>query len=139
MALEEDLRTRLLALPEVKAAKAVISWYELSREKWPVAVLLTAVGPGEGWTHTGVTGLVNPRVQIDVYGDKEAVVTALARTIKADLQRLDRVTIGGTIFQPPSTLNARFFDTQQIGGTDSGAGRKVYRVMQDFSLWAKQA
>ena len=102
MALEEDLLTRIAGVATTLGGPVTrVSWFELPRETWKRAVLLTPVFPGDEWTHEGVNGLARPRVQIDVYGDVREAVTALARAVKAELQRTDPVTVGSTKFLPP--------------------------------------
>ncbi len=139
MAWQEDLRTRLLGLPSLAAITGNVSWYDLPRGLWSAAVLLTEVSPGEGWTHDGPMTLLNPRVQFDCYAEAATDVRTLEGIIKDELQRLDDVTIGDTVFSPPAQLQIRLRTREELTGSDSQPARTLYRVMQDFSFFTRPA
>jgi hypothetical protein len=90
MAMEEDLVARLTGVAEIGALVGTrVSWFELPRAGGLPAVMLTMVYPGEDWTHEGPMALTAPRVQFDL-GARGFDSRALARLIKAEMQRLGR-------------------------------------------------
>lgn len=131
MTMKEALRTRLLGAAGVPGA--TVSWFERPRGagKW---ILLTPVSPGEEWTHDGPDGLGEPRVQIDCWATKSGDALALAAAVKAELQQLVAVTIGGWTFLPPASLELERFDTDDLAG-----GVKLFRVQQDFEFYVQAA
>jgi len=131
--------SRLEALANAIGLPTEVSWWELPPGLWDRACLLTPASADDLWTHEGVNPLAEPRVQIDWYCALQSEASALWEACKAELQRMDPVTVGGTVFLPPCVLNLKMFDTDQIGGTDSAPGRKVYRAMQDFSFFTQPA
>lgn len=139
MPLRADFKTRLEAIAKGIDLPTEVSWWELPTGLWKRACLLTPAGAGQIWTHEGVNALINPRVQIDWYAEKQSEASALYEACLLQLQDVASVTVGGTEFLPPFELNMHLFDTDQIGGTESSPGRKVYRAMQDFSFFAQPA
>lgn len=140
MPMEEDLVARLAGVAPIAAIFGTrVSWFELPRSAGLPAIMLSMVYPGEDWTHAGPMGLVNPRVQFDVWGLDDTSVATGARLIKAEMQRLDPVTIGDTEFLPPAIVEGSQPMRDQIGGTESLEGVPAYRWMLDISFFCQPA
>lgn len=129
---EEAFRARLSALTELASAK--VSWFERPRVGAMPHVLLTHVFPGVTWTHDGADGLERPRVQVDVFFTRElnADGRAIARAIRAEMERLDAVTIDGVTFLPPALLEIQRWNAETIDG-----GVTVLTATQDFSFFVQ--
>jgi hypothetical protein len=138
--MEEDLVARLAGVAPIAAIfDSRISWFELPRAAGLPAIMLTMVYPGEDWTHQGPMALTAPRVQFDVWGLDDTTVATGARLIKAEMQRLDAVTVGDTEFLPPAILELSQPSKDQIGGTESVPGLPVYRWLLDMSFSCQPA
>lgn len=135
MDLQAAFRARLLGNSAIAALTTKIAWGGLPQSATLPYVRLTKAGPGREWTHEGPIPLVNPRVQIDVFGANAAQASALAAAIQAEMERLDPVTAGGWEFLPPGMIALdRGPDVEDMAG-----GGQTHRIMHDYSFWAQPA
>lgn len=123
MAMEEDLRTRLLGLAAVSAAGAKVSWFERPRGA-NNAIELQGAGSTRYFTHDGPDGFQSSRVQFDCWSKSSATARALGEAVLAEMERIG-VTVGGTRFLPAFLENS-FRDVEDEAGTP------FYRVMLDM-------
>lgn len=135
MTLPGALRARLLANATLAGLVSKMAWGGLPQGSTLPYVRLTKVAPGQEWTHEGPITLVNPRVQIDAWAATDVAAQAIADALQAEMQRLTPVTIGGWTFYPPGWLQSDTGpDVEDLTG-----GGKGYKVMHDYSFWAKPA
>lgn len=136
MDLQAAFRARLLANATIASLSGGrVSWGDRPTSTALPAAVLTKVSPGRGWTHEGPDPLVNPRVQIDLYGASFAQIGPIAAALQAEMERDDAVTVGGWTFHPPGMLQI----DQWPGPEDLLGGGKAYRIMHDYSFWARPA
>jgi len=130
MGWEEALVARLAAAGSLALVPdANIAFFERPRGAAMPALTLTGVSPGVAWTHDGPDTLVIPGVQFDAWGRNKSEVAAVARGLRAEMERLDKVTIGGWTFYPPGVLERERQSVEDLDGTEG-----VYRWMQDYSF-----
>ena len=133
MDIEGAFRARLLANTTINTLSGgKVAWDE--RTGLP-GIALSKVAPGRSWTLEGPNELIQPRVQIDCFGDTRANAQALANAVQAEMERLDATTLGGWAFLPPGIINVDLSRTPE----DLAGGGKVYLVTQDYSFWAQPA
>jgi hypothetical protein len=136
MDLQAAFRARLLGNPTIaNLTGGRISWGDRPSSTGLPAIVLTKVSPGRAWTHEGADPMVNPRVQVDIYGATFASVGPIAAAVQAEMEREDRATVGGWKFVPPALLENDVWP----GPEDLIGGGKAYRVMHDYSFWAQPA
>lgn len=130
MGMEEALVARLKASAFLNmVAEQNIAFFERPRAGALAAITLTNVTPGVAWTNDGPDTLVIPRIQFDAWGSTKTEVAAVARGIRSEMERLDRVIAGGWEFFPPGLLE---MERQSIEPLDGTTG--VFRWMQDFTF-----
>lgn len=134
MAMEEALVTRFAGVSAIAAiAGANIAWFERPRVGGLPALTIDKVTPGSDWTMSGPDGLDGPRIQTDCWASSDAEAVALARAVRAEMERVDPVTVGGWIFHPAS-LEFERWSTERLDGDV-----KVFRVQQDFEFYHQAA
>lgn len=133
MTLPGALRARLLANATFAGLINKIAWGGLPQGTTLPYVKLTKVAPGRDWTHEGPIALVNPHAQIDIWAATDVAAQAIADALQAEMERLTRITVGGWEFLPPALLEGdRGPDVEDLTG-----GGKAYRIMHDYSFWAR--
>lgn len=135
MDLAAAFRARLLANGTITSQASKIAWGGVPQSTTLPYIRLTKVGAGREWTHEGPIALVNPRVQIDVFGKDAAQASALAAAIQAEMERLTQVVAGGWRFFPPGVIDMdRGPDVEDMAG-----GGQTHRIMHGYSFWAQPA
>lgn len=136
MDLQSAFRSRLKANTTITGLVSTrIDWGDRPSVTGLPAIVLTKVGAGRAWTHAGPDPMVNPRVQIDIFGATVAAISPVVTAIQAEMERLDRATFGGWQFLPPALIENDIW----AGPEDLIGGGKAYRVTQDYSFWARPA
>jgi hypothetical protein len=134
MDLQSAFRARLKANATITALVGTrVDWGDRPSSSALPAIVLTKVSPGREWTHGGPDPLVNPRVQIDIFGASTAQISPIASALQSEMEREDDVTVGGWTFHPPGMLQI----DQWPGPEDLIGGGKAYRIIQDYSFWAR--
>lgn len=132
MDLQGAFRSRLLANGAISSLANKIAWGGLPEKTQLPYIRLTKVFPGREWTHDGPNALVNPRVQIDIFGVSSAQSSALAAAVQAEMERLSEVTAGGWTFVPPGTIEIENGpDPEDLSG-----GGQAYLTIHDYSFFA---
>ncbi len=80
------------------------------------------------------SGLVSPRIQLDIYSESYTEVKAIADSVRAALHTYsDTVTIGAdSVTLQSVSLDAQHDDFDQ---PRSGKRSAYYRVIQDYIIW----
>lgn len=134
MELQDAFRSRLLAAGALTAlVDDRVHWGKRPQNGALPALVLTKVAPGQDWTHDGPDSLVNPWVQIDVYGASLPSVSSVASALQAEMQRIDIVNVEGWKFLPPATLEGDQWPEAQ----DLAKGGSSYRIMHSYRFWAR--
>lgn len=136
MSLRPALRSRLLANGTIAGLVATrVDWGLRPSKAGLPAIVLTKAAPGQEWTHDGPDALINPWVQFDCYGATQVSALAVADALQAEMQRLDRVTVGGWHFDPPAVL----VSDDGPNPEDMIGGGIAYRIRHDYRFWASPA
>ena len=135
MDLQGAYRARLLANGALAGLVTKIAWGGLPQATVLSYLRLTKAGAGRSWTHSGPDPLVNPRVQVDVYAATEAALGPIGAALQGEMERLDRVTVGGWQFLPPGIIINEIWQ----GPEDLIGGGTAYRLIHEYSLWASPA
>jgi hypothetical protein len=98
------------------------------------AIVLSKVAPGREWTHEGPNPLVNPWVQVDIWGPSDTV-TPIAEALQIEMERLDDATAGGWTFKPPAML----VGDQGPAPEDLTGGGQAYRIIHEYRFYAQPA
>lgn len=134
MNLQDAFRARLLDSGALTAlVDDRIYWGKRPQNAALPALVLTKVAPGQEWTHSGPDDLINPWVQIDIYGDSLPSVSSVASALMAEMQRIDAVTAGGWKFTPPAILT----NDQWPEGETLPQGGSRYRIMHSYRFWSR--
>lgn len=134
--LQSAFRARLKAVAGLNTPTAGrIEWGSRPQNTALPAIVLTKATPGREWTHDGPDALVSPLIQVDIYAASNAAAATLAAALQAELERSDRVTVGGWKFLPPGLLE----NDRWPGPEDLPGGGQAYRISQDYRVWAHPA
>lgn len=134
MGMEEALIARLTGVGAI--ADLVVdrvSWFERPRAGGLSAITLTPVTVGEDWTHDGPDGLDGPRIQFDIWGRSSLEALALERAVRAEMETVTPVTVGGCLFHPAS-LERRQWSVEDLDGDT-----KVFRIQHDYEFYHQPA
>lgn len=137
MAMEEALLARL------RGAAALVplfgdrwDWFDRPRidddngEATMPAGSLTAIDPGEEWTHDGPDGLDEARVRFELWATTKANLVACKRAVRAEMQQYRDVL--GWRFHPAS-LELERFDTDDEEGSET-----LFRVSMDYLFYHEE-
>lgn len=136
MDLQAAFRARLKAVAALNTPTGGrIEWGQVPQGAPLPYLVLTKATPGRDWTHDGPNALVRPRIQIDIYADGNAKAATLASALQAEMERLDDVIAGGWKFSAPAFL----VTDRWPGPEEQPGGQVVFRIGQDYELWARPA
>lgn len=134
MDLQAAFRARLLANSTINTLTGGrVSWGGRPQATALPAIVLTKAAPGQEWTHDGPDALVRPWVQFDIWSSTYPSGAAIAEAVQAEMQRLDRVTVGGWHFDAPGEL----INDQWPGPEDLVGGGTAYRIIHDYRFYAQ--
>lgn len=131
--MEETLVARLMLAPDVALfAGERIAWFALPRDMNAGGrMLLFKLSAGREYDHDGADGLDGPSVQFDCLGEHPDTALALARAVRAELER--SADIDGVRFHPAQQLGETFSD-----GAEQDGGASIYRVSMDFQFYFEE-
>lgn len=135
MDLQAAYRARLLANATLAGLVTKVAWGGLPQKTLLSYLRLTKAGAGRAWTYAGADPSVSPRVQIDIYSEFERDLGPIATALQAEMERSDRVTIGGWTFYPPGFIENDVWS----GPEDMTGGGQAYRAMHEYTFWAAPA
>lgn len=130
--MEEALLARLRAETTITAlvgthnSRAAIDWLE--RPEVLPALTLQDITAGKIYAHDGATGLANPVIQIDCWGNTYGAAKLLARAVITEMETAE--TISGIVFEESFLVASRAMNPEDLGN-----GTKVFRQSLDFNVW----
>lgn len=132
--MEEALILLLLANAALtsKVGADQITWVRAAQNSPRPYVVLQTISSVPDVTHSGPSGLVPARIQVDCYGDTYAATKTVARAVTGALNGF-RGTKGSIAF------DGIFKDAERDGFEDEASPSKLYRVSMDFIVWHKGA
>lgn len=133
MDLQAAILARLWPSGALSAAVNRAAWGGVPEKTTLDYLVLSKVDAGQQWTHSGPDQLVYPWVQFDIYGATRPRAAAIAAALQAEMQRLDRVTVGGWHFDPPAEL----INDQWTGPETLVGGGEAYRIMHEYRFYAQ--
>ena len=132
--MEEALIARLTGAADIAAIVADrVAWFERPRAGGLSAITLTPITVGEDWTHDGPDGLDGPTIQFDIWGRTSLEALALERAVRAEMETVPGVTVGGWLFHPAS------LERRQWSVEDLNADTRVYRIQHDYEFYHQPA
>lgn len=133
--MEAALRDYILAAPGLSGLDGRVWWLTRPQGTALPAIVLHVIDDVPIYSDEGESGLVQSRVQADVWGLAAGGMEAL-RTVAAHLMlRLSglRTTTGGVEFQ------AIYADSRRDSFEDGEGGDRFFRISIDFIIWHKEA
>lgn len=120
---------KLLAANAVRRAVKDRVW-PLVREQGSVlpALVVNVISEVRGVTHAGADGLTFLRIQVDAYGATVKEVREVGAAVAGELHGFQGVA-GGVVFQG-------IFHDARRDSFEGEAPERVFRVSQDFTVWA---
>lgn len=131
--MEEQIRAYLLADAAVSAAcGGRCSHIERNQGEPLPALVLTRISGRRETFHSGPSGLVQSRLQVDCYGSTQVQSWALSRAVRARIS-------GRSFTQSGLSFGGVFLDDErQSSEAAASVGVRVFRTSLDFTIWHQE-